>query len=161
MSLDTMTAEEKLIKSGFLAKEDVENEDKFAEAVEQYEYYLGSNPFEVVHENTLFPEITEQLKAVSPKNPVSERRVAMKQLVEREFEEETNRNMSRVSGRFDDIYRIEEHAFIPTTFDSTNDHPSFRQRRVDSFLLSENNILQPLRDAGRLQVYKGNPRKNW
>lgn len=36
----------RLVKTGFLAEDEVNDEDKFAEAVEQYEYFIGENPFD-------------------------------------------------------------------------------------------------------------------
>jgi hypothetical protein len=47
------------------------------------------------------------------------------------------------------------------SYDLSADHSYNRQMRVDALLMMENSVVKPLKEAGKIKVYRGNPKKNW
>lgn len=111
--------------------------------------------------NTLDPANTENYNSMNPNNSIEERRGAFRNYIESDYANQSHAALNTRNGRFDEIYDGMDYTYKFQTFDLQNDHPQSRQNRLDAFLMMENNVINPLREAGRVKVYKGNPRKNW
>lgn len=103
------------------------------------------------------------ISALGDNNASAEdKRKAMRDMFVSSNEAAAQHRSSLIMGNLDDIYRPKFHTLRGwfNNWDHLNDAPHYRQGRIDAIVLYEAKVAEN-KEAGRVKVYRGNPRAQW
>lgn len=98
----------------------------------------------------------------SKKSSIEDKRNAIRGLVQSAVEFNCQHRASLLTGNLDDVYNPRFHTLRGwfNHWDHTADAPHYRQDRINQIIQYEN-MIDELKSAGKVKVYKGNPRAQW
>jgi hypothetical protein len=112
---------------------------------------------------TNHPSKQLDISALGKKNAKAEdKRKAMRDLFESSATQLSQHRNSLTMGNLDDIYHPKFHVLGGwfNNWDHSADSPQYRQARIDQIVLYEEKVAED-KAAGKIKVYRGNPRAQW
>lgn len=112
---------------------------------------------------TNHPSKQQDLSALASKrSSVEDKRKAIRGMFESATQFNANHRETMLTGNLNDVYNPEFHTLRGwfNHWDHTADAPHYRQDRLNQIIQYES-MIEQMKAAGKVKVYKGNPRKQW
>jgi hypothetical protein len=93
------------------------------------------------------------------KSTADDKRNTIKNMFASGMEEERQEALNDRYTRLEDHYESKQLHF--GSWDLCAGLPDYRQQRIDAIIFNEECVIGPRKEAGKIKVFKANPRKNW